>query len=208
MPERSPPGLLLARGVGRCLRARGFAPLAEFVPAPGRRVDVIALGPLFEIWIVECKSGRGDFTSDRKWGGYLEWCDRFFWAVDADFPDEILPEQAGLIRADAYDAEIVSVHGRQHRFDVAGVETVVKVLEKFCVTGHRALLICPRAIVTSSSGWSQAGEPEYQTETRPAIRRSSRAIRSGCPPAGAQLRAVDSHGKKRRLPMGYSSHVV
>ena len=32
----------------------------------------------------------------------------------------------------------VSVHG-QHRIHVAGVETVVKVLEKFCVAGHRAL---------------------------------------------------------------------
>ena len=28
-----------------------------------------------------------DFVSDLKWGGYLDWCDRFFWAVDADFPD-------------------------------------------------------------------------------------------------------------------------
>jgi len=41
-----------------------------------------------------------------KWHGYLEWCDRFFWAVDADFPTEILPADAGLILADPYDAEI------------------------------------------------------------------------------------------------------
>ncbi|HSF90571.1 MAG TPA: MmcB family DNA repair protein, partial [Paracoccaceae bacterium] len=38
--------------------------------------------------------------------GYLEWCDRYFWAVDTDFPLELLPEDTGLIIADPYDAEI------------------------------------------------------------------------------------------------------
>ena len=100
------PGQRLARGVARHLRGRDFATLLEFVPAPGLRVDMIALGPKGEIWIVECKSCRTDFVSDLKWGGYLEWCDRFFWAVDADFPTDLLPSDAGLILADPYDAEI------------------------------------------------------------------------------------------------------
>lgn len=102
----APQGVLIARGVCRHLRALGFAPVTEFVPARGLRVDVIALGPKGEIWIVECKSSRADFTSDRKWSGYLEWSDRFFFAVDPDFPVEILPDGAGVILADAYDAEI------------------------------------------------------------------------------------------------------
>jgi hypothetical protein len=101
------PGQLIARGVGRHLRALGFATLAEFVPAPGLRVDVLGLGPGGEIWIVECKSCRADFAGDRKWAGYLPWCDRFFWAVDAGFPAEILPPETGLIRADAYDGAIL-----------------------------------------------------------------------------------------------------
>lgn len=100
------PGQRLARGVGRHLRGLDFASLCEFVPAPGLRVDVMGLGPRGEIWIIECKSSRVDFTSDRKWTGYLEWCDRFFWAVDMDFPAEILPGETGLILADAFDAEI------------------------------------------------------------------------------------------------------
>lgn len=102
-----PPGQRLARGVSRLLRALDFAPLVEFVPAPGLRVDVAALGPRGEIWTVECKSSRADFVSDLKWGGYLAWCDRFFWAVDADFPVDLLPADAGIILADAWDAEIV-----------------------------------------------------------------------------------------------------
>lgn len=103
------PGQLLARGVCRHLSSHGFVTVEELVPSPGLRVDVMALGPRGEIWIVECKSGRADFTADRKWHHYLDWCDRFFWAVDADFPVDLLPEGSGLILADGYDAEILRV---------------------------------------------------------------------------------------------------
>lgn len=101
------PGQRLARGVARALRDLGFVSVEEVVPAPGLRVDLMALGPKGEIWVVECKSGRADFRADRKWQGYLDWCDRFFWAVDADFPTALLPEGSGLILADAWDAEIL-----------------------------------------------------------------------------------------------------
>ncbi len=103
------PGQRLARGVCRALRSLDFVVVEELVPAPGLRVDVMALGPRGEVWIVECKSGRADYVTDRKWQSYLEWCDRFFWAVDAEFPAELLPEGTGLIIADAYDAEILAM---------------------------------------------------------------------------------------------------
>jgi hypothetical protein len=101
------PGQRLQRGVSRALRQYDFVCVEELVPTPGLRVDVMALGPKGEIWIVECKSCRADFRADQKWQGYLDWCDRFFWAVGGEFPTEILPEGAGLMLADAYDAEIV-----------------------------------------------------------------------------------------------------
>lgn len=101
------PGQLLARGVCRHLLSLDFVSVEELVPTRGLRVDVMALGPKGEIWIVECKSSRADFQGDAKWQGYLEWCDRYFWAVDEDFPTELLPEETGLIIADAYDAEIL-----------------------------------------------------------------------------------------------------
>ena len=106
LPELQP-GQLLARGVCRHLASHDFVTVEELVPKPGLRVDVMALGPKGEIWVIECKSSRADFTSDHKWQGYLEWADRFFWAVDADFPTELLPAESGLILADAYDAEIL-----------------------------------------------------------------------------------------------------
>lgn len=105
--DRLQPGQRLARGVSRHLRALGFATLEEFVPTPGLRVDVLGLGPKGELWVVECKSSRADFQSDSKWQGYLDWCDRYFWAVDTAFPVELLPENTGLIIADDYDAEVI-----------------------------------------------------------------------------------------------------
>lgn len=109
MPSDFMPGQLLARGVCRHLLGHGFVTVEELMPAPGLRVDIMALGPKGEIWIIECKSGRADFTSDRKWQSYLEWSDRFFWAVDAAFPVDLLPCGTGLIVADGYDAEILRI---------------------------------------------------------------------------------------------------
>jgi hypothetical protein len=101
------PGQLIARGVARHLAGLGHAVLTEFVPAPGMRVDVVALTDKGGLWVVECKSCRADFTSDHKWQGYTGYCDRFFWAVDADFPQELLPGGDGLIVGDGFDAEIL-----------------------------------------------------------------------------------------------------
>jgi len=101
------PGQILARGVARHLRFHDFVCVEEFVPARGLRIDVFALGPKGEFWVIECKSSRADFTADSKWQGYLEWGDRYFWAVDTGFPTELLPAETGLIIADGYDAEIL-----------------------------------------------------------------------------------------------------
>lgn len=106
-PLPAMPGHRLARGVARALRAMDFVTVEEMIPTAGLRVDLMALGPKGEVWVIECKSGRADYRSDQKWHGYLEYCDRFFWAVDANFPTELLPEGSGLILADAYDAEII-----------------------------------------------------------------------------------------------------
>lgn len=101
------PGQRLARGVVRHLRSHGLSCLTEFVPDRGLRVDVVAVDGGGEIWVVECKSSRADFNADSKWWNYLPWCDRFFWAVDRDFPLDLLPDETGILIADDYDAEIL-----------------------------------------------------------------------------------------------------
>lgn len=106
-PSDKTAGQLLARGVCRHLLSYNYVSVEELVPTRGLRVDVMALGPKGEIWVIECKSSVVDYQTDHKWRGYLEWCDRFFWAVDAEFPTDLLPQDTGLIIADGYGAEIL-----------------------------------------------------------------------------------------------------
>ena len=129
------PGQLLARGVARYLVSLGFVCVEELVPARGLRVDVMALGPKGEIWIVECKSSRADFRGDQKWEGYLEWADRFFWAVDSDFPTELLPDETGLIIGDAYGAEVIRM-GPEDKLPPARRRVMV---QKFATQAARRL---------------------------------------------------------------------
>lgn len=103
----APTGPRLTRGVCRAFAARALTSLSEFTLANGRRADVIALDTSGELTIVEVKSSLADFRTDGKWQAYLEFCDRFYFAVPAGFPHEVLPGDCGLIVADAYDAEIV-----------------------------------------------------------------------------------------------------
>lgn len=129
------PGQLLQRGVSRHLASHGFACVEELVPARGLRVDVMALGPKGEIWVVECKSCRADFTSDQKWPRYLEWADRFFFAVDGAFPTELLPDDQGLIIADAYSGEILRM-AAEAKLPPARRKVMI---QKFATTAARRL---------------------------------------------------------------------
>ena len=96
---------------------------------------MMALGPKGELWVVECKSSRADYMSDGKWQGYLEWCDRFFWAVDQDFPTDLLPEGTGLIIADSYDAEVIRMAPEDK---LAGARRKV-MIQKFATHAARRL---------------------------------------------------------------------
>lgn len=99
-------GKRLARGVSRFFTAMGYSALLE-VPLPnGRRADVLAIDGRGQFLLVEVKSCRADFRSDNKWPDYLEFCDFFYFAVAAEFPRELLPQDAGLLIADPYSAVI------------------------------------------------------------------------------------------------------
>jgi len=96
----------LTRGVMRLFIDLGLSPLAEFKLVNGRRADVAGLDRQGRLTIAEIKSCRADFECDQKWPDYLDYCDRFYFAVDPAFPLEILPASEGLILADAYGAAI------------------------------------------------------------------------------------------------------
>ena len=97
----------VTRGAGRLMTALGYAPLIEVTLPNGRRADIMALGPRGEIAICEVKSGLEDFLTDRKWGEYLPYCDQFYFAVAPEFPQDLLPEEPGLIVADAFGGAVL-----------------------------------------------------------------------------------------------------
>jgi hypothetical protein len=97
----------VTRGAARLFVALGYAPLLEVGLPNGRRADIMALGPRGQIAVAEVKSGLEDFRTDRKWGDYLAYCDAFFFAVAPEFPRDILPEEPGLIVADAFDGAVL-----------------------------------------------------------------------------------------------------
>ena len=97
----------VARGVSRMLLDRGYSPLLEFTLPNGRRLDVAAISDAGEIVAVEIKVSLADFRADEKWPEYLEYCDRYYFAVPDGFPHEVLPDAHGLIVADRFGAAIV-----------------------------------------------------------------------------------------------------
>jgi len=99
--------VLLARGVCRALEQLGFASLLEFPLANGRRADILTLGRSGELAIVEIKSSVADFRADRKWTEYRDFADRFYFAVPKLFPIALIPEDCGLIVADAFAASLI-----------------------------------------------------------------------------------------------------
>lgn len=104
MAARAP---LIRRGVARFFVQAGAVTLTEVPLANARRADVVALEPSGQLTIVEIKSGLADLAADRKWQDYLAFADRFFFAVDADFPLDRLPAEVGILVADAFEAVVV-----------------------------------------------------------------------------------------------------
>lgn len=96
----------ITRGVVRLMGDMGFAPLTEFKFTNKRRVDIAALDRDGQFTVIEVKSSVADFRADKKWHEYLDFCDYFYFAVDTDFPCDLIPDDCGLIIADSYEAAI------------------------------------------------------------------------------------------------------
>lgn len=102
----------VARGVTRLFCRQDLFAICE-VPLPnGRRADLMGVDPKGDLAIVEIKVARSDLLGDCKWTEYLDYCDRFYWAVPPELAaildgEQFLPAEAGLIVADRYDAALV-----------------------------------------------------------------------------------------------------
>lgn len=113
-PDPLPMGAeAVRRGVCRMFHRHDIFAVPEVSLRNNRRVDLMGLSKKGDVIIVEIKCARSDLLGDAKWTEYLDYCDRFYWAVPPElYCDELhqerfLPERCGLIVADAYDAEMV-----------------------------------------------------------------------------------------------------
>ena len=102
----------VARGVTRLFCRQDLFAICEMPLPNGRRADLMAIDSKGGLTIVEIKVAKADLLGDGKWLDYLEYCDRFFWAVPPHLAglleeERYLPAEAGLIVADRYDAAIV-----------------------------------------------------------------------------------------------------
>jgi hypothetical protein len=100
----------VARGVSRLFLRHDWLAMPEVSLGNGRRADLFALCTKGSITIVEIKVSKADLLGDAKWPEYLDHCDRYYWAVPQGFDlalfdrPALLPDRAGLIVADRYDA--------------------------------------------------------------------------------------------------------
>lgn len=110
--DQPPVAAEVARGVTRLFCRQDVFSICE-VPLPnGRRADMMAIDGKGALTIVEIKVSKADLTGDGKWTDYLDYCDRFFWAVPETLAgllsaERFLPGDAGVIVADRYDAAVL-----------------------------------------------------------------------------------------------------
>jgi hypothetical protein len=148
-PERS---LAIRRATSLlCLRL-GWSPVHE-VPLPNaRRADILALRSDGGFACIEVKSGIRDFQTDSKWPEYRAYADALYFAVDADFPAKLLPEDAGLIVACGREAELVREAASHplaparrrallHRFATLAAQRLATVLDPDGAASLRAALL-------------------------------------------------------------------
>jgi hypothetical protein len=103
-PQRA---ALIRRAAARLCGRLAWAPLHEVTLPNFRRADILALRPDGGFVCIEVKSGPRDFLVDTKWPDYRDYTDALYFAVDADFPQDLLPAEVGLIVAAGLEAELV-----------------------------------------------------------------------------------------------------
>jgi len=99
--------LAVCRAAARFCARLGWAPVAEMPLPNGRRADILALRPDGGFAVLEVKSCARDYLTDGKWREYREFCDRLYFAVDLDFPQELIPQDVGLLVTDGPDATLI-----------------------------------------------------------------------------------------------------
>ena len=142
----------MTRAALRACLARGWSPVAEVSLPNGRRADILALRPDGGFAIIEVKSCARDFLADMKWPEYRDFCDELHFAVDLDFPQDLLPVDCGLWVSDGWEATEVRAafthrmaaprrKALLHRFACIAAQRLAAALDPAGLIAQRAALL-------------------------------------------------------------------
>jgi hypothetical protein len=67
----------------------------------------LALGKRGDLLVVEIKTSLADLRADQKWPAYREFADCLYFAVASGFPIALIPEDCGVMVADAFGAAVL-----------------------------------------------------------------------------------------------------
>lgn len=143
----------IARGVCRLFGDIGYRVIVELPLGNGRRVDVAAVDRAGGIAIIEVKASVADFRSDGKWREYRPYCDRFYFAVAPAFPWHVLPDDVGIVVADAFQAVIVR-DAPEHALHAARRKAVTLRFARTAAARLQGLLDRPTGVSFTAPGMS------------------------------------------------------
>lgn len=148
--RQSAAALAIARGTARLFWTLHRPVMPEVTLPNGRRADLVSLSDKGDITMVEIKSSIEDFRSDQKWPEYLDFCDALYFAVDAQFPREVLPMEAGVIIADRYGAEIIRSAPEQR---LPAARRKLMTLRIARMASLRLQMVCDPEIALEAPNW-------------------------------------------------------
>jgi len=151
-PDLPARAALIRRATTRLCCRLGWAPLHEFPLPNGRRADILVLRPDGGFVCIEVKSGPRDFLVDAKWPAYRDYADALYFAVDSDFPLNLLPAGPGLIVAAGLEAEIL------------------REAQEHAIAGSRRRALLHRFAMLAAGRWAAAEDPAGMVELRAATR--------------------------------------
>lgn len=144
--RQSERAMTIRNGVERHFTESGWVALPELTLKDGRRADLFLVSPKGEMVIIEVKSSIADFQADNKWPDYRAHSDFLYFATLPDVPAEIFPEDAGLIVADNYGAEILR-EAPEHKLNAARRKSLM--LRFARASAQRLARLCAHAGIES-----------------------------------------------------------
>ena len=124
MTDRKHKAKLIRHEVSKYLSKKGLSCHYEVgVNRWGKlRADVFAFNYKRNVTIVEVKSSMADYKTDKKWQGYLPYCNSLYFAFDSDF--KLTPEITKEIKQHGVGIMVVDLKAPLHLYRSRSIKVV------------------------------------------------------------------------------------